>query len=451
MNIYIENEKFWNHIVYTFETLFRCIHLKNINCMPAYCFTDDESCIYYGKRRPSHFRGIYIEEGSLFGDNYLKNECMPRSPLKKFRDIPILFMGTDTNIPDILEKGDFFEFNFDFIQSTFFILAGCEEILAKEDSFDIHSRYRVEKRILFREGFVDRPLINIYASILKHYLIKSSLLKLESNPHCAYAFISHDVDYPYAPMGIKRLLNRLPGINLNKKIDKGFEIIIKTEKKLNIQSTWFFKSGGNSLGYDQYYDFQDKEIKKLVRCICEKGDEIGWHYSYNASIDEIQFGKEYKFYTKSMRKSPVGDRGHYLKYRIPKTWRMLANKKILYDATYGAEQQEGFVFGICTPFQLFDAVKGENLFIWEIPLLVMDVTVCMKECQGYSKEAVRERVLCLIEEVKKYDGVFSILWHNTSLRRKRWYRWEKVYLELMKLIKTNLICETGENIIKSYR
>lgn len=450
MNVYIENIEFWNHIVYTFETMIRCLHLKGICYKKANTYSDDEKVVYYGRQIPQTFKGVFIREGSLWGENYLTEKCIPILPLKRFNNIPVLFMDSSWDIPCIIRKEDYYEINFDIVQSSFFILTGCEEIINRKIEFDSHSRYYVENRILYKESFLDRPLVNIYASFLRECLVQQRFLLEKAEMYESYACISHDVDYPYKRYKMEKVLSKLFHKSMEKRIDDGCKMIIQTEKKYGIHSSWYFMAGGNNPGYDLYYELQNEAVQRLIQSIRQKGDEVNWHYSYNAAFDRIQFQKEYNHFVESVDVKTLSGRCHFLRYMIPETWRMFSAMKMHYDTTLASAQHEGFIYGICTPFHLFDAIKGENLSVWEIPLIVMDGTVCTKQYRGLTPEEVIDKVTNLITEVKKYNGVFSILWHNTSLRRSGWYEWEAVYMKLMELLKENFVCETGESVIRIY-
>lgn len=452
MKIYIENESYWKHIFYTMETIFRCIHLHDLEFIKSKEYAEGNHAIYYGRNMPQHFKGIFIKEGNFFGTSYLKRDGMPKLPLKRYKDIPILFMDSYLETPDIIKKEHYTEINFDLIQSAFFIITGSEEIINRNETFDAHSRYLIENRILYKEKFLHKPLINIYASILQDCLFNYNLIENQKKPPIAYAHISHDVDWPYARKSkLEKKLSRIPGVEIKRRADIGFDIILQTEQEYDIHSSWFIKSGGSNLGYDRQYDMQDPIIKQIIQRWVQKGDEVGWHYSYNAAFDPIQFRKEYDYFIESTGFKTVYGRNHYLRYMIPETWRMYSDLGMLYDTTLASAQHEGFVFGICTPFQLFDAVLGENLNVWEIPLIVMEGTVCSKVYRGMEQEEVMQTVSQLVKEVQKYGGVFSLLWHNTSFQVPEWRVWEDTYDKLMKFLSDSLVCEMGEQIINAYR
>lgn len=449
MEVYIENNKFYSHIVYTFETIMRCIHVSDIQFHNSQKYKAGDNQVYYGKCRPQGFNGIYIKESRLFTALYLSDESMPTTPLLLYGGTPILYGSEDGDKPNIYQKEGVAEINFDIVQSSFFCITGYEEIVLRDKPcHDIHSRYKNENRLLYREGYVYTPVVNEYACILKKCMEKLNF-NVTFHIHAAYGHISHDVDNPYSEKNriILRINNRL-GRRMNLNVDMGFNTIIETEKKYNICSSWYFVSGSNNAGYDYRYCLKDMALQHLICTLREKGDEIGWHYSYNAAFDSIQARHEYWKYCECIGEKPLTGRNHYLRYEIPESWNWYAQLDMKYDATLGSAQHEGFIYGICTPFQLFDAVKGHNLGVWEIPLIVMDGTLCEEKYRGMSTEESIETVSELVDIVKKYNGVFSILWHNSSLNNGIWKKWKKTYFEIMKLLGENLECLTGKEIIK---
>lgn len=105
MDVYIENKKFWNHIVYSFETIFRCIHEYGNFFYPVdNNISLKNDSIYYGNNAPENFKGIIIEEGILFSEYYLTKECIPNCPLQRYQDIPVLFLNKKRNTGSISER-----------------------------------------------------------------------------------------------------------------------------------------------------------------------------------------------------------------------------------------------------------------------------------------------------------------------------------------------------------
>jgi hypothetical protein len=64
----------------------------------------------------------------------------------------------------------------------------------------------------------------------------------------------------------------------------------------------------------------------------------------------------------------------------------------------------------------------------------MDVTLALY--RRYTPQQALERLFELKEEVLKYNGTFTLLWHNSSWNTHFWTPWKRVF--------TNFIHETPQ-------
>ena len=288
--------------------------------------------------------------------------------------------------------------------------------------------------------------------MLKSWLEKCDIKCAKCRNIC-YAHISHDVDLPYSiyKYQLSELVRKRFHFGFILPIDRGCKEIIKEEQKLGIKSSWYFMTGAHNKHYDFEYNLKRRNVKKLIEQLQKRGYDVGWHYSYDAAWNEQIYQKELTEFKDDIRKINIYGRNHYLRYNIPNSWRLYAKAELLYDASMGSAQHEGFIYGICMPFQLFDIVEGKNLQVWEIPLIVMDGTLRNEKYRNFKRE---QAVNCLkeyIQVVKKYDGCISVLWHNSSLNTLYWWKWRKVYKKWMHILAKECRCETGTEIINVYR
>jgi hypothetical protein len=86
---------------------------------------------------------------------------------------------------------------------------------------------------------------------------------------------------------------------------------------------------------------------------------------------------------------------------------------LAYDSTVGYADRIGFRAGTCIPYRpwLFSLDRAANLL--EIPLLVMDGTLL--HYMGLSPEQSLDAVQELVARCRAVGGVFTLLWHNSSL------------------------------------
>ena len=70
----------------------------------------------------------------------------------------------------------------------------------------------------------------------------------------------------------------------------------------------------------------------------------------------------------------------------------------------------------------------------ERPLIIMDKTLVInsKEKDLLKMEVIAEQ---LIDRVKKYEGEFVLLWHNSCFNVKEWKPFEPLYTSLLNQLK----------------
>ena len=157
IKIFYENKKFANHIEYSFESLFRCVGIKDFSFSNEYLGEED---IVYGHSIPKDFSGVFIGEGLLFSDVYLTENCIPQSPVRRNTDGLLVLYESIINGSASID-------NTDIVQGTFFILTGIEEIVYADKSyFDKFGRFKAKNRILYKEEYLYKPIVNEYAESL---------------------------------------------------------------------------------------------------------------------------------------------------------------------------------------------------------------------------------------------------------------------------------------------
>ena len=104
------------------------------------------------------------------------------------------------------------------------------------------------------------------------------------------------------------------------------------------------------------------------------------------------------------------------------------------------------------PFKPFDIIENRELDIYEIPLIVMEGTLKDGRYMNLNiKDAINE-IKGKIDVVKRYNGVFSFLWHNSSFDKESWDGWKVVFEYTMKyLAKNNGMGISGKQVIDRFK
>ena len=100
-------------------------------------------------------------------------------------------------------------------------------------------------------------------------------------------------------------------------------------------------------------------------------------------------------------------------FDIKNSWNILEKNKIKYDLSLGFPEVMGFRCGICYPFKVFDLKRKKKLNVTEIPLNIMDVTITGYMI-GLENEKKDKIISDVINNIKKYNGILNLLWHNNS-------------------------------------
>ncbi len=346
------------------------------------------------------------------------------------------------NIPKKIEELDIFS-------ASFFMLARWEEYVNK--SRDNHNRFPATESLSYKQGFLDRPVVNEYVEWLKQ-----ELLKLDSNLQFKdrkfELILTHDVDTPLLHSSflhhikasildiiqrknIKLLINRNANylkIKLFNKQDPfdTFDYIMTLSEKAGLKSYFFFMAKGNS-PYDNMYKSSDKFIRKLIQNIKKRGHFIGIHPTYSAYNDSVQFKREKEELEKNLDSKIIFGREHYLRFDVPTTWQIWEDNKMEWDSTLSYADKEGFRCGVCYPYSVFNILTREKLNLKERPLIVMEGSFTTYQPNIPPKE-MKEKIYSLIEQVKKYNGEFVLLWHNSSFNTDEWKRYKMVYESIVK-------------------
>ncbi len=427
--------------------------------LPGSSDLSEKLVVSYGRIKPkiAASRQIHIYASRFFGANYLKPDSMPCTPLARHKSLPVIYQGEGDLDGWVRRSENLIETNIDIIASCFFMLSRYEEVV--QSVRDQHDRFPATASLAFREGFLDRPLVNEYLELLWSW-IHSAMPHLKRKPlwpdNKAFAVcVSHDVDsikrYSALPpactvadlalkqkqlgeayaLGLDYLATRL---GLKRDPFDTFDYMLNMEQRNNIRSSFYFMGGG-SAPCDARYSISQPQVQQLIKRIEDKNCEVGLHGSY-WSYDRKDIMKKEKANLGSVVvNSCYGCRQHYLRWRTPETWRAQEESGLQYDTTLAFADCTGFRCGYCLPFQPFDVLDNRKLNIWELPLIVMEGSLHDTQYEGLNSEEAYKKILSLAEKVQLVGGVFTLLWHNSSFDAvNRWEGWQQVYEKIIDYI-----------------
>jgi hypothetical protein len=143
-------------------------------------------------------------------------------------------------------------------------------------------------------------------------------------------------------------------------------------------------------------------MQALIQRLTTNGDEVAIHGSYFSYKNPVLLNEETKELEQLIHEKVLGTRQHNLNLDVPATWECQVRAGLRYDTTLGFKDTIGFRWGSSFPF--FPNTGEEPFPLLEIPLIIMDI--CLETRSDKLADCLR-----IAEEVKRYNGVLTLLWH----------------------------------------
>lgn len=321
----------------------------------------------------------------------------------------------------------------DLFSIIFYFLSRYEEYVIIDR--DEHDRFSAKNSFIHKSNRLNKPNVDLLVKLLFELLN----LNYDSVLNKYDTIITFDIDSAWAYKNKGFLRSFLSDINdltkgkcikdkfkvrLNKKQDPfdTFSLIKKVAE--SHQVICFFLMGDWSK-FDKNINWKNLEFKGLIKDVSSYS-EIGIHPSYKSYLKKEQVKKEINRLEKSSSKQIIISRQHFLKLKIPDTYRQLIDLGIKEDYSMGFADAYGFRAGTCFPFYFYDLIKDKQTELKIFPITYMDGT--LNQYLGLSIEESIKVVHQLKKEVKSVGGLFIPLWHNETIGgRGKWKGWTSVF------------------------
>ncbi|MGN6533589.1 MAG: polysaccharide deacetylase family protein [Ginsengibacter sp.] len=342
--------------------------------------------------------------------------------------------GTKVLFPDKNE-----DLGFDIFSAVFYLISAYEEYLSfTPDEF---GRFKAEDSLAFKNNFLHIPVVDAWINIFR-IALQNKFPALQIKPAVFNAIATYDIDVAYKYCGrnfvrntgsvvkdilsfkIKNITERL---NVLRKKEKDpwdvYEDLKMIISENNLPCIFFFLLGDKS-AHDRNLDYQNRAMKKLINKT-KSFAETGIHPSFYSSLFPEKILIEKERLEKLAGKKIIKSRQHYLKFILPDTYNSLLAAGITEDYSMGFSKLPGFRAGTCKPFYFYDLKneKATNLKIY--PITFMESTVMNNSS---NPDEAFQKIMSLLEEVKKVNGTFISLWHNHTISKTEEYKeWKKVH------------------------
>ncbi|AOW21774.1 polysaccharide deacetylase family protein [Urechidicola croceus] len=353
--------------------------------------------------------------------------------MSNWDDVPCFFsIGKNSTIP------------FDIFAASFYLLSRYEEYLPFVQ--DKNERFPATESLAYKFGFLDKPLVDIWAFKFLD-LLKEKFPNYEYKTR-EFNFISTiDVDnvFAYKQKGFLRNFGgfvkdffsfRIDAfierfmvlIGLRKDPYDTFDVILDLSKKHKIKTIVFFLIGDYTT-YDTNVSSTNSVYRSLIKSIGDYVD-VGLHPSYFTMKNADKLKKE-KQRLELIINTPVEkSRQHFLRLKLPDTYRNLIDLDIAEDHSMGYARHYGFRASTCTPFYFYDLDFEIQTPLKVYSFAVMDTT--LNDYLNYVPAVAKSKINQLKDEVKRVNGTFITLFHNETLSNNlRWKGWKNVYNDVI--------------------
>lgn len=378
---------------------------------------------------------------------WLTESSLPIAPLDLFESsgsaaLPVIYGRRFQNGSYLMKSDVRIELGIDVFGSIFFMLTRYEEIVQVDR--DERARFPASASLAYREGFLERPIVNEYVELL--YSCLTDLWPQLSRKQREYRiFLTHDVDVPLHAAGrrLPVVMKNIAGDLLKRKspaaaakrirsfiygkfgdydADDGntFGLIMNISEGKGVQSAFNFITGHSGGAIDGDYSIDDPWIRMLLRRIHERGHEIGLHPSYNsfnrAQIIELEFaGLMRACEQEAIHQERWGGRQHFLRFDAASTWLAWESAGLHYDSTLSFADHVGFRTGVCYEYPVFHLHSRQRLKLRERPLIVMEQSLLHEDYMKASHAEAYDKTIRLARICREFQGDFTLLWHNDKL------------------------------------
>ena len=330
----------------------------------------------------------------------------------------------------------------DILAATLFMLSCWEE--TQDVTRDRFGRFPAGRSFAARQSFLHRPLVDEFALILGQWI--ESIRPGRCASTCRFRVqLSHDIDHPLSyrnPQLFARTVGRnllkarsvrlasRPFRHLTMGVDPYRDAVSRLAtwtKEFDLTSAFYFMANGRGR-LDEGYDPREPRVRQVIESLLDSGHEVGFHSGFDAFQNAEEFERQRRIFEEASGLQDYGGRQHYLRFDVRSTWRTWDDAGLSYDSTVGYASHEGFRCGTCHPFRPFDLSADNCHRLFEIPLIVMDGTL-----HSYRKmncAAAEDVVLKLAQRARDVNGVFTLLWHNTSICNLG-VDWRETYLKIL--------------------
>ncbi|WP_029035454.1 polysaccharide deacetylase family protein [Salinimicrobium terrae] len=325
------------------------------------------------------------------------------------------------DVPCIFAVGEASSIPFDIFAASFYLLSRYEEYLPHVK--DKEGRFQASESLAFQEGFLEKPVIEIWARKFSDVLTdKFPNQKFPTRKFRTQTIISVTEAYCYKKKGIVRvvlgllldlirfkpkyILHRLQVMTKMKKDPYDiYTKVIRFLKNYQVPMKFMFQVSDFST-YDRNINYNRLELQSLIKSVADYA-EVGLQPGFYAN-QKFSVLKEEKRRMEEIVKRPVESaiNNHY-NLLLPDTYNHMVELEFLNDFSMGYPEAVGLRAGTCTPFLFYDL----NFEI-TTPLLIHPYAINSEAFSKLKENEIEYKVLEIKRQISMVDGNLITVFTN---------------------------------------
>lgn len=400
-------------LIYACHIAFTCIGRLGYNLsLVAKPHPDAEVIIYYTALKPKdNPNARWIKPNGLLARQDV-SEVSIETGIGPFNE-PVIF---NHNENDLL--------GYDVFAAIFFMASRYEEYLPyKTDEF---GRFRERDSTSGKYGFTRQPVVHLWVRALLKKLFSGDAIATLM-PQRPAALFTYDIDVAYAFRGRslalqiagfgkdvvqgrwKHAVHRLLGLGgLRFDPSDTYDYICSHP----FSRHFFFLLATQKTPFDRNLRPDSPVLRQLISLLAAN-ENTGIHPSYYSNDSPRLVGSEKAVLEKITGKAVVHSRQHYLRLKLPDTYRQLIKAGIQHDFSMQYPEIPGFRAGMAVPFPFFDVEANSPTPLILHPGCIMETT--FRDDLKIPAAESWPQYLQMWQAVQLVGGNFISIWHNDTL------------------------------------
>lgn len=336
-------------------------------------------------------------------------------------------------------------FPFDIFAASFYLVSRYEEYLPHLS--DEHFRYQYTESLAFREGFLDTPIVEVWALELARKIeAEYPSFKFPQRQFSTLITIDIDAAYCYRQKGVLRTMSGFARDAVNKdskalrqrwnvitkKQDdpfNTFDYILEQTGKFHDVSLIFFTLLADYDKFDKNISYHSLEFRELLQHINDYV-KVGIHTSYASYDHPNKIELEIQRLEEILHRRITRNRSHFLRMKLPQTYLNLIENGIAHDYSMGYANRSGFRAGLSCPYPFFDLASNTETTLTIHPFCTMDTA--LRRHMGLSVDEAWDDTQKIIDQCHAVGGTFCGIWHNENLCEEfGWEGWRSLFTKTL--------------------